>query len=67
MSLLISKNDVKELACKFKGHYASENEIEKITSTPTMELETSCQRCNFGIKVKLDPEDPNYYIVTEIE
>ena len=64
MSVLI--NDVKELACKFKGHYASSEDIDKITSNSEQELRTSCKRCSFNIVIKLDKENSDYYIVDEI-
>ena len=64
MSVLI--NDVKELACKFKGHYASSEDIDKITSNPERKLRTSCKRCRSNIMIKLDKENIDYYIVDEI-
>ena len=54
MSLLISKNDVKELACKFKGHYASEDEIEKMTQSLV----------SIGNKARL-PKETEYVVLAE--
>ena len=65
MSVLVSKNDFLELVCKFKGHIVPETDLEKLKEHPDDELESTCKRCSFEILIKMDPDDHNYYLVSD--
>lgn len=66
MTILVSKKDLKEFECKFKGHFADQEDIEELIKNPKFPTETVCERCGTEIKIEIDPEDNNYYIVTEL-
>ena len=67
MALLVSKNDIVEVFCKFKGHIVPSTDIQQLKSNPNDEVTSTCERCNFSILIRADPDDPNYYLVSDHE
>ena len=67
MPLLINKNDVIEVICKFKGHIVPENEVKRLQRNPEEELECFCERCGFSIIIRMDPDDHDYYFISDGE
>ena len=67
MPLLVSKNDVVEVVCKFKGHIVPSTDVQKLKNHLEDEVQTTCERCNFSILIAIDPDDPNYYLVSDYE
>ena len=67
MTFLISKNDVVEVICKFKGHIVPKKDIDKLKANHNEEVQTTCKRCNFTIKIHTDPDDEeHYYLVSDV-
>lgn len=67
MSLLISKYDFIELVCKFKGHVVSEKIIKQFTENPNEVIIGTCQRCKFGFKLEIDPNDKDRCIISDYD
>ena len=67
MALLVSKNDVVEVVCKFKSHIVPSTDIQQLKDNPESEFSSTCERCSFSIMIRIDPEDPNYYLVSDYE
>ena len=55
-----------EFECKFKGHIADEEDQEELLKSPKFPIETLCERCGADIRLESDPEDSNYYFITEL-
>ena len=80
MTSLISKNDVMEVVCKFKGHIVPKEDIDELKAnivpkedidelkaSHNEEVVTTCKRCNFTIKIHTDPDDEeHYYLVSDV-
>jgi hypothetical protein len=66
MKPLVNKKSVMEFECKFKGHIADEEDEKELLSNPKFPIETVCERCGAYIRIEADPNDTEYYFVTEI-
>jgi hypothetical protein len=66
MRTLVNRKSLMEFDCKIKGHYAEEEDVEEIKSNSKYSMETICARCGVDIKIQMDQDDLNYYIVTEL-
>ena len=66
MSLLTSlKHDCVALThCKIKGHVISKDVIHDLEKEKDW-IETECKRCHYPVFVRVDPENPDYYLVSE--
>ncbi len=67
MSLLVRKNDIMELVCKFKGHMVPNENLQELQKSQDENIRCICERCNFEIVIKIDPEDPKYYLISDYE
>ena len=67
MALLVTKNDLVEVVCKFKGHIIPSKDVQELKENTKKELQSICERCNFSIMIKIDPEDDSYYLVSDSE
>lgn len=65
MSLLVGRNDIMELICKFKSHIVPQLHLTELKNNPDTEIDCICKRCNFKIKIKMDPDHANYYLISD--
>ncbi len=50
--------------CRFKGHIIDEKVLDGRKIDDGW-IETPCLRCNYPVFACIDPEDTNYYLVSE--
>ncbi|ABK77701.1 hypothetical protein CENSYa_1071 [Cenarchaeum symbiosum A] len=67
MSLLLSKNDLKEIVCKFKNHIVDQDTLRYIVKHPEETRDTICERCNFAISVRLNPKNTDYCLISDLK
>ena len=67
MALLVTKNDFVEVVCKFKSHIVNKKDVQYIQEHPDETHLTVCKRCNFQISIKMDPDDDNYYLISDVD
>lgn len=66
MKSLVNRKSVMEFECKFKGHIPDQEDEDELFKNPKFPIETVCDRCGADIKIEIDPNDNNYYFVTEL-
>lgn len=65
-SLQFFRNDLIYFThCRFKGHTVKREIVEQVKRDPNIEIETECEKCGWPVIVWQDPEDPDYYFVSE--
>lgn len=66
MLLLSSvKNDITSLThCKIKGHILTEAAVKNLYEDGTW-IDTECARCHLPIRALIDPNDKNYYFISD--
>jgi hypothetical protein len=55
---------LKSIVCSFKMNHAVAIRVEFELETGLKKY-TSCERCNMPLSVMIDPDDPDYMIVSE--
>lgn len=65
MQVFGTKNDYKEFVCKFKGHRVADRDLESLQARPEETHSATCERCNFGITIRMDPDDDDYCLVSD--
>ena len=66
---IFSKEDLVFLTrCKIKGHVVKKSVLDGIRGKENDKwTETACEKCNYPVYVCTDPEDANFYIISEDE
>ncbi len=67
MALLVTKNDFVEVVCKFKGHIVNKSDVQYIREHPDETRLAVCKRCNFQVLIKMDPDDDDYYLISDAD
>lgn len=61
----ISINLFKNFKCKIVGHDITDEDVRITMDKPYVVNKTSCQRCKFPVSLTADPEDRDYYLLTD--
>ena len=65
MKSLVNKKSIMEFECKVKGHIPDEEDLQELVDNPKFAINTICDRCGVEVRIEMDPNNSNNYIITE--
>lgn len=54
-----------EFECKVKGHIPDEEDLQELVDNPKFAINTICERCGVEVRIEMDPNNSDNYIITE--
>lgn len=67
IGLSVIVGDFKPFLCKFRGHVVAKDEVAKMRQNGGANINARCERCGNVIEARIDPDDSDYYLVSDID